>query len=146
MSVVFFLYNLNKQISLEIVKNVTSYFSLAVGMYALETSIFPEFRCMKEEICTFFTLQRSSLSVQLFDITSILIKHESCLSVCLLSVFRSQVPWSWNFVSRPNVGQLRSLRSPIFEIWILRGVPYGPVLKKKVFRVVFFKNLSHFNT
>ena len=41
-----------------------------------------------------------------------------------------KLPDSWNFGSRPNLGQLKTWRSPIFEILIFKGgSPYGPVLK-----------------
>ena len=53
------------------------------------------------------------------------------LSVCLsVHVFSQppKAPASWNFGSRPTLGQLRSLRSPIFKILIFKGAsPYGPV-------------------
>ena len=82
---------------------------------------------------------------------SILIKHESCMSVCLFVCSRfptpPKVPASWNFGCRPNLGQLRSLRSPIFKILIFtdsRGL--FRVFSNGVFRVFFFENLSHFNT
>ena len=59
---------------------------------------------------------------------SILIKHESCLSVC---VSPPKVPGSWHFGSRPNLGQLKTWRSLIFKMFIFLieggGVPYGPV-------------------
>ena len=44
-----------------------------------------------------------------------------CVSVCVsVHVFSQppKVPASWNFGSRPNLGQLKTWRSPIFEILI----------------------------
>ena len=41
-----------------------------------------------------------------------------CVCVCSRFPKPPKVPGSWNFGSRPNLGQLRSLRSPIFKIFI----------------------------
>ena len=74
---------------------------------------------------------------------SILIKHESCMFVCPRFPKPPKVPGSWNFCSRPNLGHLRSLWSPIFKILIFKGgSPYGPVLKIDPFSVVH-PNLCH---
>ena len=57
------------------------------------------------------------------------------VSVCLCVICFPKppnVPGAWHFGFRPYLDQLKSLRSPIFEILILKGggnVPYGPVLK-----------------
>ena len=60
---------------------------------------------------------------------SILIKHESCQFVCPRFPKPPKVPGSWNVGSRPNLGQLKTWRSPIFEILIFKGgsPPYGLV-------------------
>ena len=58
------------------------------------------------------------------------IKRESCVSMCYRFPKPPKVPGSWHFGSRPNLGQLKTWRSPIFEILIFKGgSPYGPVLK-----------------
>ena len=41
-----------------------------------------------------------------------------------------KVPGSWNFGSRPNLGQLKTWRSPIFEIFIFKGAPHMVQCKK----------------
>ena len=67
---------------------------------------------------------------------SIFIKYESCGSVCVLVCSRfpkpPKVPVSWHFGSMPNLGQLKTWRSPIFHNSDFHGgcpFPYGPVLK-----------------
>ena len=41
-----------------------------------------------------------------------------CMYVCSRFPKPPKVPGSWNFGSRPNLGQLKTWRSPIFEILI----------------------------
>ena len=41
-----------------------------------------------------------------------------CVCVCSRFPKPPKVPGSWNFGSRPNLGQLKTWRSPIFEILI----------------------------
>ena len=56
---------------------------------------------------------------------SILIKHETCLSVCPRFSQPPKVPASWNFGSRRHLGLVRTWRSPIFEFFIFtdsRGI------------------------
>ena len=64
-----------------------------------------------------------------------------CLFVWYLFPKPPKLPGSCNFGSRPNLSQLKTCRSPIFEILIFKGgSPYGPVLKKWVFRGFFRKS------
>ena len=52
-----------------------------------------------------------------------------CVFVCPRFSQPPKVPASWNFGSRPNLGQLKTWRIPIFEILIFKGgsPPYGLV-------------------
>ena len=101
-----------------------TFFQLFYLMFKCITSqgLFLDIKCLSEKSSKIF------FKNMIFQ--SILIKHEFCLYVCSRFPKPPKVPGSWNFGSRPNLGQLKSLRSPIFEILIFKGgSPYGPVLK-----------------
>ena len=80
---------------------------------------------------------------------SILLKHESCLSLCLfVYVFQSHKNSQLHEILALGLIQTNLIHDEarFSKFWFLRGgLPIWSSVKKWVFRV-FFENLSHFNT
>ena len=68
-----------------------------------------------------------------------------CMCVCLFAFSEAtKSPRLMNFGTRPNLGQLKSLRSPIFEILIFKGGRKDGSHIVQCFCVFLFEKLSHF--